>query len=306
MPREILQITPEATQGVFNSAGAHTIIDLPADDSFTLRPAPNFFDIPSAASDNLITYTGSATENLSGKLQVYVRPGQAAVLAAAIAGVTGSVCKTLPTYTIDHAIFIEDGSCTPVYRRYLGCMFDGGFSLDNSAQGCLMMFSMDVKALSPATITGTDFPTPAFGSYDYAERPFTFEDSFGAITLGGADISQFVESLSYSAGNIITQFRGGGKFYTANHYGGRRPTITMRLLYYSAQERIDFEAITAKSLNIVFTNNVHTLTLAFGNKNYYRTVTDNTKLGDFHRQTVMLQNIMDPATGTDMTITYAA
>lgn len=39
MPREILQITPESTYGVYDDAGDHAIIDLPSDNAFTMRAA---------------------------------------------------------------------------------------------------------------------------------------------------------------------------------------------------------------------------------------------------------------------------
>lgn len=305
MPREILRITPEATYGTFNSGGTHTIIDLPADDAFTMRVAPNFWEIASAASDNLITTTGTATANIDGELQIYGRPSQSALLASMVAGVTGSACPTLPSFTIDHAIFIEDGSCTPKYRRYLGVMCDGGFDLTNDAQGVLMLWKLKLMGATPATITGSDFATPTYSAYDYAEAPFTFQNAHSTIVYKGSDISDNVESLSYAAGNILMPFRGAGQYRSKVKYCGRRPTITMGTLYYTQQQRIDYEANTAVSLAITFTDPlVDTLVLTFGNTNYLRTVTDKTKIADFHRQTIMLRNTMDPATGTDMSIVY--
>lgn len=306
MPREILRITPETTYGVYNAAGAHTIVDLNSDDAFTMRPVPNFWEIPSAGSDNLVVKTGTATTDIDGTLQMLGRPAQSALLASMIAGVTGTNCKKLPSSTFDHGIFIEDGSCTPVLRRYLGVIADGSFSLNiSSPQSVLMLWNLKLMAATPAAITLTDFPVPAFSAYDYAENPFQLQDSTGSILYDGVDISAYVESLSFSSGNILKAFRGSQKYRTRIGYFGRRPTTTMSMLYYSNQFRVNFEANTPKPLDITFTDAAgDTLELNFGNTNFLRQVGDNLHLGDFHRETIQLMNTLDPATGTDMAITY--
>lgn len=306
MPREILQITPEATYGTYNSAGAHTIVDLNSDNAFTMRAEPNFWEIASSGSDNLVVTTGTATTDLDGTLKMYGRPSQSAMLAAMVAGVTGTNCKSLPSYTVDHGIFIEDGSCTPVLRRYLGVVGDGSFQLDNSSdQGMLMLWNLKLMGAAPAPITLTDFPVPAFSAYDYAEAPFTLQNATGSILYGGSDITADVESISYEAGNILKAFRGAAKYRTKIRYFGRRPKITLKMLYYSAQPRVDFEANTAKSLDITFTDAAgDTLEFNFGATNFIRKLDDDLHLGDFHRETVTLKNTLNPATGTDMSITY--
>lgn len=305
MPREILRITPEATYGVYNTGGTHTIVDLNADDAFTMRPVPNFWEIASAGSDNLVVKTGTATTDIDGTLQMLGRPAQSALLASMIAGVTGTNCKKLPSSTIDHGIFIEDGSCTPVLRRYLGVIADGSFALTNQTNGVLMLWNLKLMAATVADITLTDFPVPAFSAYDYAENPFQFQQATGAILYDSADISPYVESLSFASGNILTAFRGGQKYRTRIGYFGRRPTITMSMLYYSNQFRVNFEANTPKPLDITFTDAAgDTLELNFGNTNFLRQVGDNLHLGDFHRETIQLMNTLDPATGTDMSIIY--
>lgn len=307
MPREILRITPETTYGVYASGNPHTIVDLNADDAFTMRAAPNFWEIASAGSDNLIVKTGTATTDIDGTLQMLGRPSQSALLASMIAGITGTNCKKLPSSTIDHGIFIEDGGCTPVLRRYLGVIADGSFSLTNQTNGVLMLWNLKLMAATVADIMLTDFPVPLFSAYDYAENPFQFQQATGAILYDSVDISPYVESLSFSSGNILTAFRGGQKYRTRIGYFGRRPTMTMGMLYYSTQFRVNFEANTPKPLNVTFTDaDGNTLELEFGNTNFIRAVGDNLHLGDFHRESITFMNTLDPATGTDMSITYTA
>jgi hypothetical protein len=303
MPRQILRVTPETTPGVFNSAGVKTLIDLPSDNAFTMRVDPKFWEIASFATDNNIIQTGTAVADIDGSLSLLCRPGNAALLASMIANATGA-CPDLPSFTFDHGIIPEDGTCSMQYRRYLGVKCDGGFSLSNSGQGVLMMFNLKLMALTAAAISSTDFPLPAVTSYNFAESPFTFEMVAGTALYGGVDISQYLESLSYDAGNMIMPFRGAGRYRSFLSYRGHRPKITLGLLYYSQQFRTDFEANTAKALNLTFTSGVHTLNINFGTTNLIRTVNDDLKMGDLFRLSVQLQNVVDPTTGNDMSITY--
>lgn len=307
MPRQILQITRETTFGTYASGNPHTIIDLPVDNAYTMRPEPKFWDIVSMASDNNVVQTGTAETDVDGALQVYCRPAQAAVLVSMIDGVTTGNCPDLPSFTIDHGIFIEDGNCAPKMRRYLGVKADGGFDLINTGQGILLMLKLNLMGSTVAAITVSDFAIPTHSAYDYVETPFTMYMLDGSIEYGGADISQYVESISFAAGNILMPFRGASAFRNRVKYFGHRPTVTLKTLYWTQQQRIDYEANAAKALVLTFTDPAgDTLVLDFGNTNYLRQVGDDLKLGDFHRQTVQLKNTVDPATGTDMSITYTA
>lgn len=306
MPREILQITPESTYGVYDDAGDHAIIDLPSDNAFTMRAAPNSWEIASAGSDNLIVATGTATTNCDGTLRLYGRPSQSALLASMISGITGVHCKTLPSYTIDHGIMIEDGTCSPVVRRYLGIVASGSFQLDSTSdQAMLLLWNLRLMGAKSEIITLVDFPIPPFTAYDYAEDPYTLQDAEGSILYDGVDITEYVESFSFDAANILTAFRGSARYRTRIGYFGRRPKITMKFLYYTDQIRVDFEAFTPKPIDITFTDKAgDTLEFNFGATNYIRTVEDDLKLADFHRETVTLSNTLDPATGVDMSITF--
>jgi hypothetical protein len=303
MPRQILRVTPETTAGVFNSAGTHTLIDLPSDNAFTMRVDPKFWEVASFATDNNIVQTGTATADIDGSLSLLCRPGNAALLASMIANATGA-CPELPSFTFDHGVIPEDGTCTMQYRRYLGVKCDGGFALTNSGQGVLMMFNLKLMALTAAAITVTDFPLPLVTAYDFIESPFTFEMINGTALYGGTDISPYLTSLSYEAGNNITAFRGASKFRTTLSYRGHRPKITMGLLYYTQQFRTDFEANTAKALSLTFTSSPHSLAINFGTTNLIRQVSDDLKLGDQFQLSVQLQNTVDPTTGLDMSIVY--
>jgi hypothetical protein len=302
MPREILRITPETTYGVYAAGNPHTVVDLPGDNSFTMRSNPNFWQIRSAGSDNLVTTTGTQTADLDGELTMYGRPAQSPTLASLLS--LSGACPDVPSFTVDHGIFIDDGLCAPQLRRYLGVKASGGFDLTNEGQGLLMLWKLKLMGSTPAAITSTDFPTPAYSAYDFAERPFAFQDASGTLTYGGADISAYCEGLSLDVGTNLMAFRGAQKYRTSVRAFGRDPKITLKLLYYTQQFRTDFEANTPKSLVITFTLGAHSLVFNFGNANFIRQVGDDTKIGDFHRITVQLQNTLDPATGTDMSIVY--
>jgi hypothetical protein len=304
MPREILRITPEVTYNQYNSGGTPIYIDLPQSDAQTVRVTQNQWITRAASSDNLRTLLGATTYDVTGKLMCYCRPQQAAVLIGYLCALTGTNCPTLPSFTMDHAIFIENGSCTPEYTRYTGCMASGGFKLDNTPQGSLMMLNLDIYGASYAT--GISWTTPAYSAYDYAQAPFFFEDLASGLTIAGTGRVNF-ESFEFNSGNNIKGFRGETANVTQRRLFGRDPSVTIKNLYQSVADRTAYNASTETALEAIFTDAAgHTLTFQFGNANYFSAILDNLNIDDFHRQTITLQNLMDPATGTDFTATYAA
>src|SRR5437763_602834 len=117
MAREYLRITPEVTWGTYNGAGTPIIVDLDQANAFTMRPAPQMWEIRSAAGFNRRRKTGSSKTTVAGALSLAVYPSQVATLIPWICATSANV---LGAVTIDHAAVMEDSGPTTVYRRYLG------------------------------------------------------------------------------------------------------------------------------------------------------------------------------------------
>ena len=188
-----------------------------------------------------------------------------------------------------------ENACTFYYARYLGCKFSGGFSLDNSGNnGSIMMMNMDVMA---GQVTyGTSYTTPPYNDYYYSSPPWQFQQAAGGLTIAGSSRTNF-SSLAWDSGNIIKQFRGETAYATFTSYRGRDPKVTISDLYVAATDRTAYNASTETALSITFTSAAaDTLVFAMGNANYYTSVNDKLSIGDFHYQTFVLENFLDPST----------
>lgn len=311
MPREVLLLTSEAIYGTYQTGAQPAdklVIDLPQNNAWTMRAKLNKWTLRSSGASNLKTKTGQGTVDFTGKLMTPIRPSQTLFLMGLVGTLTAGNCPDLGSFTADHGILLDDGSCTLVWTRYLGCKFGGGsFKLDNTPQGSMLMGDFDVTAA-----TKVDAPSglsvPALSAYPFDETPWLRSEAALTIGSGGGSAREF-ESLTLDIKNNLKGYRPNGPYLSRLRNFGRDPSLTATLLFASLQDRLDYEAILAKAAKVVFTRPVGTngskvLTLDFGAKNYLGSVDDALNLDDFHRQTVMLENFLDGAAGTDLTVTY--
>lgn len=308
--REFLRLTKETTYGVFPTspaAGTQMLVSLPSDNSFTVRKMIDPIDMRSAGADNRRVKRIVKTYKVGGGLKTLVRPSQATLLGSLATGITGGNCKTLPSFTCDHGFYLENSGCTVELRRYMGCMMDLTLTASNTAEGTLMMADATIIGQSASIITGTDFPTPAdtdLGAIDN-EAPYAFQDCTGALTIGS--VRTLYSSWSFHFGNKLITYPGEGPTIGLLAWRSRDPSVTISNLYTSPQDRIDYEAAAAKAVSFTFTEGTASLAFALGAANYFDAPKDDLKVGDgFFMQEITLQNFVDPATGTDFTLTVVA
>jgi hypothetical protein len=306
--REFLRLTQEAVFGTFNaspSAGQQIFISLPSDNAFTVRRTMDPAWVRSQGVSGRRIKKIARTHDVGGKLTTLVRPSQAALLATLAAGVTSGNCGNLVSFTADHGVYLEDGSCTAALFRYLGCKIaDATFAVTNTGEGVNMMADLTIIGKTTAAITGSDLATPDVDDLTALdnETPYAFQDCAGALSIGSARTD--FTSVSIHLANKLAPFRGETAAISKLDYRSRDIEVTIANLYKSKQDRTDYEAITAKTLSITFTEGAFSMAFDFGANNFFDAPQDDLKLADGHfMQTVTLQNLVDPATGLDLTIT---
>lgn len=312
MAREFLRLTQETAFNVFPTTpgvGSQLIVSLPQSNSFTMQPKVDPYMIRSAGFNNRRVMTGSFTADLPGNIMTYIRPNQAAYLFGLASNLTGGNCLDLASFTADNAWMLEDGSCSPEYRRFTGCKCNLSFQLTNTGQGSLMLATMAIMAAGATPLTGsgsisvTDFPTPAAGDYPDNTRPYSFFDCAGGLTIGGAR-TDFM-SLGFDFGNILKSFRGETKYPSRISWRGRDPKLTVKCLYKTLADRINYEAVTPVTVSVTFTEGPNSVALNLHGVNVISNIEDDRPIDDFFVQTLTIENLIDTTAGTDLTVTVA-
>jgi hypothetical protein len=296
MAREYLRITPETTWGTFNAGGTHTVLDLAQSNAFTMRPSPVRWSIRSAGGYNRRRQTGSSKTAFAGNLNVIGYGSQMAALAPLFVATSGNV---LGSVTIDHALVMEDSGPTTVYSRHLGVMAPTA-TLSCSEQDPLLRLALGLIAKQSATITVTDFAEPAVTAYP-TDAPYVFEHASGAVTIGTSR-SEW-ESFSLSIKNMIDTSFMGNAFISRAKYCGRDVDFSTKFPYVITTDRSDYEAVTAVSASITFTNGAHSLAFDMKSQNFFAKVDDDLSLDKLYLQGIDMEAYFDGTAGNDFTLT---
>lgn len=300
MGLQFVRTTVETAYAVFpTTPGMGTQLDLflTSDNDMTVRAQPQFSPIRDAGVGNRLIRMIPGRTLVNGKFDSYLFPSQAAYILNLAAGLTGTApCIDLPSFTIDHLID-RDFDCGKEYRRYLGCKI-GKLSLksDMSESGWLWSFDADVVASKPATITGTDFPTPALSAYP-ADDPFQFFQTAGNVSINGSVRSNY-QSLGVDIDNVILPFSDEHIYPSSVTWFGRTVTFTIKLRYKSPADRLLYEAGTKMAASIEIDTGTHTLTMNFGGQTLITACTDALPMGGYFTQTLAFTALMDPSLGT--------
>lgn len=301
---QFARLTAEATFNTYNSMGATTLLFLTENNDQTVRPMPDMYKIRDAGVANRLVRQNTGFTPITGNIQTYLFPSQAAAILGYASTLSGSPCYNLGSFTLDHVLFVD--ACLGIYRRYTGCKI-AKLSLkgDSSAQGQVINANFDIIASTPRTITISDFATPAYGSYP-SDDPYLFLQSAGNFTIGTlrADYTNFNVDIT----NMVKAFRGETIYASRVNFFGRDVTFGANLLLKNNTDRADYEVGTAVAASLLLDNGVDTLTLQFGNITKFETVGDAIPLDDYYMQQVNLVTLMDAAQSppTDFSFTYGA
>lgn len=300
--REFLRITPETTWGTYNGSGTPAIIDLDADNAYTVRPKVIRTTVRTAGAGNRRNRSIANKTGLSGNFNLIVRGSQGAAVAAWLTPASPGAATAAPSMTIDHCILLEDGS-TQVYSRDLGVVVAQA-QLQCSEQAPLLRAQLQLIGKSRASITSTDFPEPA--ATDYASDPYyLFTHLASGFTLGSSR-SEF-DSFSLTVKNMLDARFFASSTITRLRYCGRDVDFSIGFPYKVATDRSNYEGNTPAAASAVFTipSPSHTLTLQMNSAVYYDGVEDDLSQDKVFMQSCSLQAFFDSAAGTpgDFTIT---
>lgn len=310
------------------ATGARTILQLTDSNQFTVRPVVMPWEIRAASGYNRRLIRGSGTAGSGGVPRAMVQGtlgnciiydsqaifwfGDASrstptgnsntygMLAPVPSGTPPAGSFELNSYTIDHAILLDDGSNTVAYRRYLGCRVQRAtISADSDSQ--LLRISCDFIGHGVQDpITSTDFPEPTFvggaGPSTYPTgNPFVLANASSyTFGLGGSRIE--FEAFSVTIENLIDSTFFNSTNLTRTKFCGRNVNATVTVPYVTKQDRLDYEAATTQHpASITFSNGVtsHSVVFQFNGYQYTSGVTDNLDYNRVFRQNVAMVNFVD-------------
>lgn len=287
---QFCRITTESTFNAYNSMG--TVIEpfLTQDNDMTVRPIPEEYIIRDAGVGNRPVRKNVGWTGVSGNISTYLFPSQTATLIGLATTLSGSPCIDLGSCTIDHVIF-DNNACGAIYRRYTGCKI-GNLTLhgESTAQGQLISMSMDFIGSTPRTITVTDYPTPAFGTYP-TDDPYLFLQSAGAFTIGSTRSNY--QSFDVKFANSVMALRDESLYASMITWFGRDINLGINGLLKNNTDRANYEAGTKVAASLELNTGTHTITMQFGLQVAYNTVTDNLPLANFYMQSLDMSPLMD-------------
>ena len=309
--REFLAMQPETTFGVYNSAATPTYIVLPDSNSTTVRKRMNFQEQTSAGRSGRRTNRLGRTYNVGGKLKTRLLPAQAQTWLDLLINTTGGNCPDLRSATLTHGFLLED-ACAYNVNRYTGCKFNGTVSGDDQGQD--VMLDLDVMGSDSAPVADGSYTVPPLNDPTDFALAFGFQQSAGLLTWGfgtnGTDpsgtptIRTKYSSFSLDVGNVFDQYRGETPYMQAITWKMRNPSLTIRNVYRSKQDRIDYEGIIARAIKLGLNFGGNILTFNLGGNNYIDEPQDDLQMAGRYIQTVTAQVFADPTTGEDITATY--
>jgi hypothetical protein len=296
--REYLQFTPEVTWGVYDAAGVHTGVQMTDSNAFTLRPVPQVWEIRSACSTNRRLMRGTYRTQIQGAFNNIVVFGSQAVFWATMLNLAGNPLDA-PSYTVDHAIQMEDAAGTKVLRRYLGCkVSQWQFSAASDTQ--LLRLNLNLIGKSFVPITTTDFPEPAPGTCA-PDAPFVLENA-STFTMGTAGARTEFDRFQATGVHVMDPTYFNSAFITRLGVKSRNVDASVVFPYIVTADRSDLEAQSAHPASCTFTLGTHTLAFNFQAVNYTTAALDQLDYNRVFLQGITFADYFDPAAGTDFSL----
>jgi hypothetical protein len=321
--------------------GTRTILQLTDSNQFTVRPVVMPWEIRAASGYNRRLIRGSGTAASAGgspRAMVQGTLGNCIIYDSQATFWFGDSSRSTPTgnsntygmlepvpsgtppggsfelnsYTIDHAILMDDASNTVFYRRYLGCRVQRAtISADSDSQ--LLRISCDIIGHGVQDpITSTDFPEPTFvggaGPYTYpVGNPFVLAHAssytFGQYSVTTGSGRQEFESFNVTIENLIDSTFFNSTNLTRTKFCGRNVNASVGVPFITKQDRLDYEAATTPhSGSITFNNTAatHSIVFNFHAQHYTSGVTDNLDYNRVFRQNVAFVNFVDTSVPSDL------
>lgn len=303
MAREALRLTPETVWGTYNGSNTPIYCQLDGNNQFTPRIVENLWNIRSAGGYNRRVQLGSSTVGIAGNLGILLYGSQAPALMNWVCNPNAALTQ-MPSMTADHLIQLEDSGNTYVYQRYLGMMVQQG-TLTGQAQQQLMRLNLQLIGKQPATITGSDFPQPAFTDYP-SDAPYVFQHLAGGLTFNNLTRAEF-EEVSITWKNMLDPRWNEAQYPTRIRWCGRDTDFEFSDVYAYGTDRTTLYQLLAPLIcSMTFTNGAHSMALNFETKSFMLTPPQDTLDQDkVHYQKLSVSSFFDGSAGTDFALTIS-
>lgn len=322
--REFCWVVRESSLGTVMAApvaGTDSIyIRLSDSNSFRMSAAPVFEEIAWGGGLAIVGELVSDHYALKGSLKTKLYPSQATFLlpflmtrinpGQAAPWTTTEKAGDLASVSIYHAIVRPDG--TTRRKRYAGVKAAGG-RIDVSRRATAATIELDLQGCrsygnamdGSSDPDAVEFPAPA--ESDYPTGPFTFKQTGGHMTIGGATVTQY-DDLSIAIENVLDGRWFEQSFLTVNQFCGRRSTLDADLYYKASPDRRAIhEAIAAQAASIGFHNGVtgQNCTIQFHGKNRITKLDYDLAIDKAYHEKLSLLNAFSAAAGEDCSVSFA-
>lgn len=319
--REPSFLTPDLTSGA-PTPGSFVYPRLDGG-SFDMRAVPIMEDLQAGNGVAMLGTRFSDAVEAKGTLRMKLPASQAAFLIGLAlqnidAGRTVPFVTTDPggnvpvgdlaTFSAYYGVKAFDG--TVRRRRFGGCRFNS-MTLEGTADSPRQVqATFEVEAAkvygntsfggSDADPDDTEFPEPSFA--DLPNDIFLF--SHMSLKLGGAVRPQcYSHSLKFTNKNDPQRY--GSKWLQTAQFQGRDSSVESKLLYKTNPgDRAVFEQLASQAVQFVIDNGSVGVTFEFHGNNFIHQVTDDTSLGKSYAQTLSIDNALDAASGTGVSVSF--
>lgn len=303
--RQAVRITKEAAYGTFNGSALtadKAVLVLASDTPMTVMQKPRIFEVRNAAYDGRTVKRGSKQAEAGGKLSTLLYPSQCDLLLRLCTTIAGSGCRFLPSFTLDYLYLLEDGSCTPAYERYVGCVVSqADINANNNGQGVIVTADLDIMAQKRVPITSSDFSQPAGSDYP-STYPFLFQDTAGTLVIGSGFTNY--SALNLSIKNALQDRFDEFQYRQRIAWRSRDITLVVNALHRTNALRDAYEQQTPLSVEWHYNNGADDLKIDLQDNNVITNWGWSRPLqGDFE-QNITIGNQIDLTSNTDMTFTY--
>jgi hypothetical protein len=224
--------------------------------------------------------------------------GSQAVFWASMINVAGTPID-VPSFTIDHAIQMEDGAGTKVMHRYLGCKATQ-WQFTAAADTQLLRLALNFTGKTAVPITSTDFPDPAPGACA-TDAPFVLENA-STFTLGSGGARTEFDRFQATGVHVMDPTYFNSQTITRLGVKSRNVDGSVVFPYIVTADRADLEAVSPHPASCTFTLGTHSLAFNFESANYITAVGDQLDYNRVFLQGITFADFFDSSAGTDFSL----
>jgi hypothetical protein len=224
---------------------------------------------------------------------------------------TTELAGDLASCTVYHAVRNSTGT---YYRKTFGGVKVASARIEVSRDSTTAMLTLDLVACTQTgegTDTGdpstTPFPIPTEANMGTLLQPYTFAQTAGQLSIGGATRTQYRDLAIAVANKLDGQWFESAGLSILNMYG-RDSTLDTTLYFKGTPEdRAPFELSSPQAASVVFANGVsgQNLTIDFKSQNVVTDLPWDLPLESAYTQKMSMINTFDATAGADIAFSFA-